>query len=99
MCYSIAPALERMLHQALHRFRINRVNFRKEFFRVDLETIRRIVEEHHGKVEYEYEGNGEESQYQQSLKISDADFAYLASVSDEFEVEDDDDDMDGADEP
>ena len=94
-----APALERTLHQALHRFRINRVNFRKEFFRVDLQTIRRLVEEHHGKIEYEYEGNGEESQYLQSLKISDADFAYLASVSDEFETEDYDDDMDGADEP
>ena len=94
-----APALERTLHQSLHRFRINRVNFRKEFFRVDLGTIRKLVEAHHGKVDYEYEGSGEESEYQQSLKITDADFAYLASVSDELELEDDDDDLDGADEP
>lgn len=92
-----APALERALHQSLHTFRINRVNFRKEFFRVDLGTIRKLVEKHHGSIEYEYEGSSEESEYQQSLKISDADFAYLASVADERDVEDDDDDLDGAD--
>ncbi len=93
-----APKLERALHVALHKYRINRVNFRKEFFRVDLETIRRLVEKHHGKIEYEYQGSGEESEYQQSLKISDADFAYLTRVADEQPTEDDDDDMDGLDE-
>lgn len=93
-----APTLEKKLHRALHRYRINRVNFRKEFFRVDLETIRALVEEHHGKVEYWYQGSEEESEYQQSLKISDADFAYLASVSEAEGLEDEDDDLDGADE-
>ena len=47
-----APKLEYTLHQALHRYRVNRVNFRKEFFRVDLDTIRQLVEDHHGIVEY-----------------------------------------------
>jgi hypothetical protein len=94
-----APTLERTLHRALHRYRINRVNFRKEFFRVDLETIRKLVEKHHGKVEYEYRGDGAESEYQQSLKISDDEFASLASLMDEQSSEDDDDDMDGIDEP
>ncbi len=92
-----APTLERKLHRALHQYRINRVNFRKEFFRVDLDTIRSFVEEHHGTVEYTYPT--EESQYQQSLRISDADFAYLASVTEAAGMEDEDDDMDGADEP
>eukprot|EP00456_Euglypha_rotunda_P090298 TRINITY_DN945_c0_g2_i1.p1 TRINITY_DN945_c0_g2~~TRINITY_DN945_c0_g2_i1.p1 ORF type:complete len:555 (+),score=81.46 TRINITY_DN945_c0_g2_i1:3052-4716(+) len=92
-----APTLERKLHRALHQYRINRVNFRKEFFRVDLDTIRSFVEEHHGTVEYTYPS--EESQYQQSLRISDADFAYLASVSEAAGMDDEDDDMDGADEP
>lgn len=35
-----APALERMLHQALENDRINKVNYRKEFFRVPLERLR-----------------------------------------------------------
>lgn len=94
-----APALERKLHRVLHRYRINRVNFRKEFFRIDLSTIQQVVEQHHGKVEYLYEGAGEESEYEQSLKISDADFAYLASVADEQGLEEDDDDAEGIDEP
>ena len=34
-----APALENALHRELHKRRLNRVNFRKEFFRVDLESI------------------------------------------------------------
>ncbi len=35
-----APALERMLHQAFDDTRINKVNFRKEFFRLPLDRIR-----------------------------------------------------------
>jgi len=93
-----APTLERKLHHALHKFRMNRVNFRKEFFRVDLETIRTVVEEHHGEVQYWNEGSIEESEYEQSLRISDADFAYLASISEAEGLEDEDDDLDGADE-
>lgn len=38
-----APALERMLHTKFEEFRINKVNFRKEFFRVPLERIRELV--------------------------------------------------------
>ncbi|MCA9227967.1 MAG: GIY-YIG nuclease family protein, partial [Planctomycetales bacterium] len=43
-----APALEAKLHQALSDYRVNKVNLRKEFFRVDLETIVGHVRKHHG---------------------------------------------------
>lgn len=40
-----APALERMIHQAFEDARINKVNFRKEFFRVPLERVRALAVE------------------------------------------------------
>ena len=42
-----APALENILHQHFDAQRINKVNIRKEFFRVDLQEIKRVVLEHH----------------------------------------------------
>ncbi|WP_201490389.1 GIY-YIG nuclease family protein [Escherichia coli] len=47
-----APALEKILHDSLEKYRINRINLRKEFFRVKLEKIINEVERHHGQVEY-----------------------------------------------
>lgn len=47
-----APSLENALHTELTRHRVNRVNLRKEFFRVPLEIILKAVEKHHGVVEY-----------------------------------------------
>lgn len=40
-----APGLERMLQSALDRYRVNRVNSRKEFFRVPIEIVKQVVEE------------------------------------------------------
>lgn len=42
-----APALERALHDAFTNRRMNMVNQRKEFFRVDLMEIQNAVEKHH----------------------------------------------------
>lgn len=47
-----APALENALHNELNECRLNKVNMRKEFFRVDIDKIISCVEKHHGKVEY-----------------------------------------------
>lgn len=47
-----APRLENLLHRELTRYRVNRVNLRKEFFQVDLEVILNCVRRHHGHVEY-----------------------------------------------
>lgn len=41
-----ARALEKHLHAELHQYRLNLVNFRKEFFSVGLEEIERIVTKH-----------------------------------------------------
>lgn len=42
-----APALENILHQYFNEKRINCVNLKKEFFRVDLEEIKKVVLENH----------------------------------------------------
>ncbi|MGU9760048.1 GIY-YIG nuclease family protein [Serratia marcescens] len=47
-----APALEKTLHDHLEHYRINRINLRKEFFRVDLSKIISTVERHHGRIDY-----------------------------------------------
>ncbi|MDY3550976.1 GIY-YIG nuclease family protein [Gemmata sp. JC717] len=47
-----APALEAALHQTFRDHRVNRVNLRKEFFRVPIEEIATAVRAHHGEVEY-----------------------------------------------
>lgn len=41
-----APALEHALHQELALMQVNKVNPRKEFFRVSLADIRKLVEKH-----------------------------------------------------
>ena len=91
-----APKLEYTLHQALHRYRVNRVNFRKEFFRVDLDTIRQLVEDHHGIVEYT--ADAEAISYRNSLEVSDAELMTKITEAAAVEAEDEDDDLDGADE-
>lgn len=45
-----APALEAKLHARFERKRINKINGRKEFFRVDLEEIEAVIRENYDKV-------------------------------------------------
>ena len=72
---SNAPALELALHRALHKRRVNKANPRKEFFRVKLDEICRIVEAEHGVVEYRADPDALE--YRQSLSMSDEDAAFV----------------------
>ena len=44
-----APALEKALHREFTHSRVNAVNLRKEFFRVDLPSIKQAVERIAGK--------------------------------------------------
>ena len=46
-----APALEAKLHRAFAGRRVNRVNERREFFRVSLDEIAQVVKQSHGRVE------------------------------------------------
>lgn len=85
-----APTLERKLHRALHQYRINRINFRKEFFRVDMETIRKWVIKFAGNIDYEYPSSIEESEFLQSQRVSDEELENMASYAEKFEDEDDD---------
>ena len=85
-----APALEHELHRALRRSRVNRVNPRKEFFRVDLEEIRKLVEAKQGTIEFI--ADAEALQYRQSVDMSDEDADYLEHVY-ESVVGDEDDDL------
>lgn len=47
-----APALEATLHRTFSGRRVNRINERKEFFRVSLAEIEEAVREHHGEIEF-----------------------------------------------
>lgn len=78
-----APSLENALHREFHQMRLNKINPRKEFFRVDLEAIRQIVVQNHGEVEYV--ADPEALEYRQSLTMSDEDEEYIESVYDELE--------------
>ena len=64
---SDAPALEKTLHELLERKRVNKVNSRKEFFRVQIDEIRRLVEKSGYDVRWTIKA--EASQYRESLKL------------------------------
>ncbi len=73
-----APTLEKALHHALHRHRVNKANPRKEFFNVDLGIIQRFVKEHHGDVEYV--ADAEALEYRQSKDMRDEDEEFIEQV-------------------
>jgi hypothetical protein len=62
-----APALENALHKAFHTRRMNRVNERKEFFRVTLEEIEATVRAQHG--EFELTRIAEAADYRKTLAL------------------------------
>jgi hypothetical protein len=80
-----APSLEQALHRELHKFRVNKVNPRKEFFKIEIETIQKIIEEHHGEIHYV--ADTEALEYQQSINISEEDAEYIEKVFEEVEDE------------
>jgi hypothetical protein len=75
-----APALENALHRQLHKLRLNKANPRKEFFKVNVETIARIVREHHGEIRYVVDA--EALEYRQSNSMSDEDSEFIERVYD-----------------
>ncbi len=70
-----APTLENALHREFHRQRVNKVNFRKEYYRVDLGSIRRVVEANRGEVDYVAEPAALE--YRESEKMPDEDYEFV----------------------
>ena len=83
-----APALENALHRALHLRRVNKANPRKEYFRSDVDAIRKIVAEHHDG-EINYVADPEALEYRQSQEMADEDMVYIDSVYDSLDDEED----------
>lgn len=78
-----APTLENALHKELHRLRVNKTNPRKEFFKVDIETIAKLVEKNHGKIDYV--ATPEALEYNESLNMSEEDFDFVSEQLSRFE--------------
>lgn len=64
-----APKLEAALHHAFEKNRVNRVNNRREYFRVSLDEIKRVVRENHDKT-VEFMDDPRAEQYRESLRIA-----------------------------
>lgn len=63
-----APALEAKLHEHFAKTRLNKVNWRKEFFRADIGEIEQVIRDNYDKVvEVVHEANAE--QYRESLRM------------------------------
>lgn len=75
-----APALESALHREFHSRRLNRVNLRKEFFRVEIDEIAEVVERTQGRVEYV--ADPEALEFNESQRLTDEDFAFISSQVD-----------------
>lgn len=78
-----APALEKALHKAFHKKRLNKVNLRKEFFRATFEEILQVVREHHGEVTYKVDA--EALEYLQSQSMTDEEMEEVAEVREDVE--------------
>ena len=73
-----APSLENALHREFHRLRLNKVKPQKEFFRVDLESVRKFVESQSGEVTYLADvAEPPAEQYRQSATMPDEDADFI----------------------
>lgn len=63
-----APALENELHRTFEDYRLNKLNKRREFFRVPLSEIERVVKHYHAK-EIEFQELAYADEFRQSLKM------------------------------
>ncbi len=63
-----APTLENALHKAFSERRLNKVNERKEFFRVDLKEIENVVKKNHNKT-VEFTKLAEAEEYRKSVQF------------------------------
>lgn len=66
-----APAFENALHREFHQRRVNRINERKEFFRVSLEEIAAVARRMHAR-EVEFTLMAEAQEYRKTAAMGDA---------------------------
>jgi chromosome segregation ATPase len=70
-----APALENALHKEFNHLRLNRMNPRKEFFRVSVDEVVKAVQRHHGTVDYTADADAIE--FRNSQMATDADLGEI----------------------
>jgi hypothetical protein len=66
-----APTLETVLHTTFRKNQVNRVNDRKEFFRVSLQDIECVVKQNYNAT-VTFTQVAEALQYRESLKLSES---------------------------
>ena len=64
-----APALEAVLHHHFDKNRVNRVNQRKEFFKIELEEIKKVVLENHNAT-VKFVDIPDAVEYRETLRLS-----------------------------
>ena len=64
-----APGLENILHQHFDKNRVNKVNPRKEFFRIDLNEIKQVVLENHNAT-VQFVDVPDALEYRETLKLA-----------------------------
>ncbi len=67
-----APALEAALHNAFERQKINKINSRREFFKISLSEIKKVVRENYDKT-VEWIDVPPAEQYRQSILLAEGD--------------------------
>ncbi len=87
-----APSLENRLHRALAELRVNKVNMKKEFFRISIKDVREIVDKLGARAEWTLAAHAQE--YRETLALEEAFRAnpeardrWLSRYSDEMETE------------
>lgn len=76
-----APALEAALHRELNNKRVNKVNLRKEFFRVSIEELQQLVERYDSTAPFKTTALAE--QYRESLSITEVPDSLVEEVEDD----------------
>lgn len=64
-----APALEAIMHETFRKYELNKVNSRKEFFKVPLAEIEEVVKNHHNAT-VTFTLVAEAKEYRESLRLS-----------------------------
>jgi vacuolar-type H+-ATPase subunit I/STV1 len=67
-----APKLESLLHEKFWSFRYNFVNDRKEFFKVDIQTIKEVIEKECRKGTYQFYDTDLASEWHESNSLRDS---------------------------
>lgn len=81
-----APELENKLHELFKNRRVNRINFRKEFFNVSLNEIERAVKEFAGS-NIEFIKGAEAKEYRETQAMIEAETPHEIKSIEEFPVE------------